>query len=86
MKRKLLALTLSALLVPAAGSALAQAAKISGDVVKIAVLTDMSGVYSDLGGKGSVVAACATTPTNGNYNLHDKNHKKESIMLTPFIL
>ncbi len=58
MKRKLLALALSAMLLPAAGSALAQAAgKISGDVVKIAVLTDMSGVYSDLGGKGSVLAA-----------------------------
>ena len=57
MKRKLLALSLSALIFPAAGSALAQAGKISGDVVKIAVLTDMSGVYSDLGGKGSVVAA-----------------------------
>ncbi len=58
MKRKLLALTLSALLLPAAGSALAQAkGKISGDVVKIGVLTDMSGVYSDLGGQGSVVAA-----------------------------
>ena len=57
MKRKLLALSISALLLPAAGSALAQAGKISGDVVKIAVLTDMSGVYSDLGGKGSVLAA-----------------------------
>ncbi|MCX7168678.1 MAG: ABC transporter substrate-binding protein [Rhodocyclales bacterium] len=58
MKRKLLALTLSALLLPAAGSVLAQAAgKISGDVVKIGVLTDMSGVYADLGGKGSVLAA-----------------------------
>ena len=58
MKRKLLALALSAMLLPVAGSAMAQAAgKISGDVVKIAVLTDMSGVYSDLGGKGSVVAA-----------------------------
>ena len=57
MKRKLLALTLSALLAPAAGPVLAQAGKISGDVVKIGVLTDMSGVYSDLGGKGSVVAA-----------------------------
>jgi len=56
MKRKLLALTISALLLPAAGTALAQS-KISGDVVKIAVLTDMSGVYSDLGGKGSVLAA-----------------------------
>jgi len=70
MKRKLLALTLSALLIPASGAVLAQAKEkapakaaapakmnISGDVVKIAVLTDMSGVYSDLGGKGSVVAA-----------------------------
>jgi branched-chain amino acid transport system substrate-binding protein len=58
MKRKLLALALSALLLPVAGSALAQAkGKISGDVVKIGVLTDMSGVYSDLGGKGSVLAA-----------------------------
>ena len=58
MKRKLLALALSTMLLPAAGSALAQTkGKISGDVVKVAVLTDMSGVYSDLGGKGSVVAA-----------------------------
>ncbi|KAF0163610.1 MAG: branched-chain amino acid transport system substrate-binding protein [Rhodocyclaceae bacterium] len=57
MKRKLLALALSTMLVPVAGTALAQAGKISGDVVKIGVLTDMSGVYADLGGKGSVVAA-----------------------------
>ncbi len=58
MKRKLLALALSTMLLPVAGSALAQAkGTISGDVVKIAVLTDMSGVYSDLGGKGSVLAA-----------------------------
>ena len=33
MKRKLLALALSALLLPATGTALAQAGKISGDVV-----------------------------------------------------
>jgi branched-chain amino acid transport system substrate-binding protein len=31
--------------------------KISGDVVRFGVLTDMSGLYSDAGGKGSVVAA-----------------------------
>src|SRR6516162_3545630 len=31
--------------------------KISDDVVKIAVLTDMSGLYADLGGPGSVAAA-----------------------------
>ena len=31
-------------------------AQISDNVVKIGVLTDLSGVYSDLGGKGSVIA------------------------------
>src|SRR5512134_3986559 len=31
--------------------------KISGDVVKIGVLTDLSGLYSDIGGQGSVTAA-----------------------------
>ena len=39
-----------------AGPALAQG-KISDDVVRIGVLTDMSGLYSDIGGQGSVVAA-----------------------------
>ena len=50
----ILALAISTLLLPAAGSALAQAGKISGDVVKIGVLTDMSGVYADYGGPGAV--------------------------------
>jgi len=40
----------------ASGAALAQG-KISGDVVKVGVLTDMSGLYSDIGGQGSVLAA-----------------------------
>ncbi|HEV2986860.1 MAG TPA: ABC transporter substrate-binding protein [Candidatus Angelobacter sp.] len=40
-------------------------AKISGDVVKIAVLSDMSGVYSDIGGKGSIVAAQMAVDTFG---------------------
>src|SRR5215831_14029457 len=31
--------------------------KISDDVIKIAVLSDMSGLYTDLGGPGSVAAA-----------------------------
>ena len=31
--------------------------KISDDMVKVGVLTDMSGLYSDIGGQGSVVAA-----------------------------
>src|SRR4051812_50219778 len=37
-------------------SAAAQA-QISGDVVKIGVMNDMSGLYADLGGPGSVEAA-----------------------------
>src|SRR5260370_23788451 len=32
-------------------------AEISGDVVKIGVLNDMSGLYADIGGPGSVEAA-----------------------------
>ena len=31
--------------------------KVTNDTVKIGVLTDMSGLYSDIGGKGSIVAA-----------------------------
>jgi len=59
MKRKLLCIAIAAVLIPAAGNVLAQAKpmKLSGDMVKIGVLTDMSGVYSDLGGQGSVTAA-----------------------------
>jgi len=54
MKRRLL----SALLVATIGvSAVVAQAQVSGDVVKIGVLTDMTGVYGDLGGQGSVVAA-----------------------------
>ncbi|MDQ3261233.1 MAG: ABC transporter substrate-binding protein, partial [Pseudomonadota bacterium] len=40
----------------ASASALAQA-KLTDDVVKIGILTDMSGLYSDVGGEGAVVAA-----------------------------
>jgi branched-chain amino acid transport system substrate-binding protein len=61
MNRKLMgALVGAAVMSLATGQALAQkapAAKVSGDMVKIGVLTDMSGVYSDLGGQGSVTAA-----------------------------
>ena len=38
-------------------SAQAQQGKLSGDAVKIGVLTDFSGVYSDYGGQGALVAA-----------------------------
>ena len=62
MKRKLMAVALGAALAAGAiaTAAYAQQAKpgaISGDVVKVGVLTDMSGLYSDLGGQGSVEAA-----------------------------
>ena len=57
MQRKLwAALAAGAVLAIATGSAAAQSA-VSGDVVKIGVLTDMSGLYSDIGGQGSVEAA-----------------------------
>ncbi|MDE2613339.1 MAG: ABC transporter substrate-binding protein [Burkholderiales bacterium] len=54
MKRRLLSTLIAALGVGLAGAA--QAA-ISGGVVKIGVLSDMSGPYADLSGPGSVVAA-----------------------------
>lgn len=61
MKRKVTGALVGAVLSTLTlGQALAQKAaapKLSGDMVKIGVLTDMSGVYSDLGGQGSVTAA-----------------------------
>jgi branched-chain amino acid transport system substrate-binding protein len=56
MKRKIIAQAVSALCLSAIAIG-AQAQKISDDVVKIGVLTDLSGAYSDLAGQGSVVAA-----------------------------
>ncbi len=55
MKRLLAkaSMTLAALALAATG---VSAAGISDNVVKIGVLTDMSGVYSQIGGKGTVVA------------------------------
>lgn len=55
MKRKLIAAAVAATLAGAVG--LAQAQKLSGDAVKIGVLTDMSGLYADYGGPGAVAAA-----------------------------
>ena len=54
MKRKLLSTLIASLGLAGAGLANAQ---ISGNVVKIGVLNDMSGLYADIGGPGSVVAA-----------------------------
>ena len=56
MKRKLLsALVCAALIAHVSATAMA-ATKVSDGVVKIGVLTDMSGTYSDLAGPGSLVA------------------------------
>lgn len=60
MKRKLLNTLVAATLAFGAGAATiasAQQGKASDDVVKIGVLTDMSGVYADYGGPGAVTAA-----------------------------
>lgn len=61
MQFKLIRIVLGSLLSLACVAAFAQtkpgASRISGDVVKIGVLTDMSGLYSDIGGQGSVAAA-----------------------------
>lgn len=58
MKGKLIGALVGCLLVFASCGAFAQAkGKISGNVVKIGVLDDMSGLYSDIGGQGDVVAA-----------------------------
>jgi branched-chain amino acid transport system substrate-binding protein len=58
MKRKQISVMVSAALLSlTTGVALAQQGKISDDVVKIGVLTDMSGLYADIGGPGAVIAA-----------------------------
>jgi branched-chain amino acid transport system substrate-binding protein len=54
MKRKLLSVLLAAAL---GVSTMPAHAQLSGDMVKIGVMTDMTGVYGDLGGQGSVIAA-----------------------------
>ncbi|MCA0327736.1 MAG: ABC transporter substrate-binding protein [Proteobacteria bacterium] len=54
MKQKLLCTLLAGIGLGCAGLAQAQ---VSGNAVKIGVLNDMSGLYADIGGPGSVVAA-----------------------------
>jgi branched-chain amino acid transport system substrate-binding protein len=56
MKRKLIATAVAAVLAGGLTAAHAQG-KLSGDAVKIGVLTDMSGVYADYGGPGALTAA-----------------------------
>ena len=57
MKFKLLAVAAAASIAGLPLSASAQQGKLSGDVVKIGVLTDMSGLYADYGGPGALAAA-----------------------------
>ena len=57
MKRKLMTVMVAAALATGMSAANAQQGKLSDDVVKIGVLTDMSGVYAEYGGPGAVMAA-----------------------------
>ncbi len=57
MKRKLMTVVVAAALATGVSAANAQQGKLSDDVVKIGVLTDMSGVYAEYGGPGAVMAA-----------------------------
>jgi len=56
MKRKLLSALICAALMLQVGAIAGAATKVSDGVVKIGVLTDMSGTYSDLAGPGSLIA------------------------------
>lgn len=58
LERTRLCFALACMFISASSAASDQpAAVISDNVVKIGVLTDMSGVYSEVGGRGSVIAA-----------------------------
>ncbi|HEX9849551.1 ABC transporter substrate-binding protein [Candidatus Deferrimicrobium sp.] len=56
MKRKLLSVLICAALIIHVSAIAGAATKVSDGVVKIGVLTDMSGTYSDLAGPGSLIA------------------------------
>lgn len=57
MKHPTLSILLSAAMAIAAAPTTAAQERISGNVVRIGVLTDLSGTYSEIGGQDSVVAA-----------------------------
>ncbi|SMB78844.1 ABC transporter substrate-binding protein [Deinococcus hopiensis] len=57
MRKNILTVLLSTTALAAGSAALAQGAKLSDNVVRVGVLTDLSGVYSELSGQGSVKAA-----------------------------
>jgi branched-chain amino acid transport system substrate-binding protein len=56
MGKKLLHWAAASVVAAGMGSAQAQSGTLSNDVVRIGVLTDISGVYADISGKGSVEA------------------------------
>jgi len=56
MKRKLMGALICAALIGHVSATAGAATKVSDGVVKIGVLTDMSGTYSDLAGPGSLIA------------------------------
>ena len=57
MKQKFITAAVAAALATGMSVATAQQGKLSDDVLKIGVLTDMSGLYADFGGPGAVLAA-----------------------------
>ncbi len=57
--------TATALATLCVGPAFAQAGRVSDDVVRIGVLTDMSGIYSDLSGKGALEAVRMAVEDHG---------------------
>lgn len=57
MKHPVLSSLLCIAVATGTAQAIAAEQKISGDAVRIGVLTDLSGIYTDIGGAGSVVAA-----------------------------
>src|SRR5499425_3709834 len=71
LKRSLIALAIAAAL--GAGAAQAQ---ISDNVVKIGILSDMSSLYTDLAGAGSVVAAKMAVEDSG---IEKRGYKVEVI-------
>jgi branched-chain amino acid transport system substrate-binding protein len=71
MKRSLLALAVAGVL----GLGTAQA-QVSGNVIKIGVLSDMSSLYTDLAGAGSVVAAKMAVEDSG---IEKKGYKVEIV-------
>ena len=58
-KSKVIAFAIGAVLVSAVTSS--ASAQVSGNTVKIGLLTDMSGVYSDISGQGGIEATSLHT-------------------------